>query len=203
MLSLMRPQSSRSCTGRRVLPRQPVNLSEPPSDLQRNCTVSPRAENWFLACFILANRGQASLTSTSPVLRHRRRHILPARLPGFPPGSLRQPALQHGRSFLRSTPVSLGPLPTKARPSTTQVSATAKMPVNREPHQPGSDMYLVHRGAGGAVAACTSDKTLVASAPGLLGGRGYGKSSTCPPAFRGWDVRHLHEITATPFTGEQ
>jgi hypothetical protein len=54
---------------------------EPPNDLQRNCTVSPRAESRSLACFILANRGQASrLTSTSPVqpvqCGYSQRHIL-------------------------------------------------------------------------------------------------------------------------------
>lgn len=64
---------------------------EPPNDLQRNSTVSPRAESRSLACFILASRGQARLTSTSPVHRHRQRHILSARLPACPRGS--QPPL--------------------------------------------------------------------------------------------------------------
>lgn len=53
---------------------------EPPNDLQRNSTVSPRAESRSLACFILASRGQARLTSTSPVHRHRQCHVLSARL---------------------------------------------------------------------------------------------------------------------------
>lgn len=76
LLSLMRPQSFCSVK----------TLMEPPNDLQRNCTVSPRAESRSLACFILANRGQARLTSTSPVHRHRQRHILSAaRLPARKP----------------------------------------------------------------------------------------------------------------------
>lgn len=36
-----------------------------------------------------------------------------------------------------------------------------------------------------------------------LCGRGCGKAAFCPPVSRGSDVRHLHEITARPFTGEQ
>lgn len=98
--------------------------------------------------------------------------------------------------------VSLGPLPTKARPSATQdtgASATAKKPVDREPQQPRNHMCPVHRGAGGAVAACTSAKRTGRAC--TLCGRGPGKAAFVLPFSRGSDVRHLHEITARPFTG--
>lgn len=83
MLSLMRPQSSL------ILP-WPCSVEDPPSDLQRNCTVSPRAESRSLACFILANRGQARLTSTSP-----RPTPSPTPHPPCPPACL--PACQPAR----------------------------------------------------------------------------------------------------------
>ncbi|KAG8158851.1 hypothetical protein KVR01_011294 [Diaporthe batatas] len=159
MLSLMRPQSSWACAGLAPL--------EPPSDLQRNCTVSPRAESRSLACFILDSRGQARLTSTSP-----RPTPSPTPHSPYPPAS---PELQHGRSFMRSTPE----------------------PDSKTPYRPGNDMCLVHRGAGGAVAACTSAKGPAPVRSGMW------KSSILSPVSRGSDVRRLHEITARPFTGEQ
>ncbi|KAK2602576.1 hypothetical protein N8I77_009094 [Diaporthe amygdali] len=205
---------------------------EPPEDLQRNCTVSPRAESRSLACFILTYRGQARLTSTSPVCRRRHRHVL------YCP-----PACAERRSWLTlservgnmardgtfkghvsatgyttdggghfSSPVLthiLGKI--KGRPHWSDSEATLKsllrkrkVPVNWEPRLPESDMCLVHRRAGGAVAACDFPKGFAVAASVWTGAakkrkkrkknRGEKKSSGFLPRAQGLNVQHLHEI---------